>query len=214
MLASGIAVEAAGADEPLLAFCKPLLKFYPEVQSCPAPWLSLPASQEPQWCKRQPERMPEDQWMRSCGQFIEQAIAENKKNEANRLALQKAQDEQRQRMQQSPPDPYAEEAAKGASQEYRRTRKFYLDQIEYAYFAVGCKVFGSEAAINGLVYSYMRVLQEDATSLQIFDKSIDDLAQASRRAGLSRATPADACAYWHQNPEAVTSLRRLAAAAE
>jgi hypothetical protein len=112
-------------------------------------------------------------------------------------------------------DPYAGVEQKAAAENYRRVRGQVLDVIRNLYFAVGCKVFASEAAILPLISAQQDALfqQAQAGSGVIIDRELKGLMQSAARDGMTRASNLRACDYWKSNPQAVLDVRRLAEAA-
>ena len=108
-------------------------------------------------------------------------------------------------------DPYKDDADKANMAAYMADRAAFLIGVENLYFAVGCKVFGSEVDILPVVNAMQRNLYSSAMSRRIMDGHILEKVKESAQAGLDGAAKPGTCKFWHDNPDKVASVRSLAA---
>jgi hypothetical protein len=94
---------------------------------------------------------------------------------------------------------------------YLEKRDRFLHRTKDLYFALGCKVLGSEAGIVPLTssQSYLAFIG-DQTIVDIKD---ENLRQAAVQEGLDRAARPGECDYYRRHPQAAEAARRAAAEA-
>lgn len=91
---------------------------------------------------------------------------------------------------------------------YLEKRDRFLHRTKELYFAVGCKVLGSEAGILPLTssQSYLAYIGDQT----IIDTKDESLRQAAVEEGLARAAKPGECDYYRRHPEAAEAARRAA----
>ena len=94
---------------------------------------------------------------------------------------------------------------------YLEKRDRFLHRTKDLYFALGCKVLGSEAGIVPLTssQSYLAYIGEQT----IVDLKDENLRQAAVQEGLDRAVRPGECDYYRRHPQAAEAARRAAAEA-
>jgi len=109
-----------------------------------------------------------------------------------------------------PTDPYANGQRQEATARYVTARKNFLDKVQVLYFAFGCKVFDMEAQFWQLFSNEESSLGDQMTHENITDSTLRELEQKARQSGANMALKPGGCDYWHNNPDAVYSLREEA----
>lgn len=103
-------------------------------------------------------------------------------------------------------DPYAAAVAGAARRDLDADFATYLDGVRTLYFAAGCKVFAYEGlAEYPIQNNLLRFMNTVAPAAEVMRR-----IRSARAEGLSRA--ASGCATFHDDPDAVLALRRLAQA--
>lgn len=110
-------------------------------------------------------------------------------------------------------DPYAAGDEKVRLESYNRERDAFLDSVRMLYFAVGCEVFASEGNILPLIQNESVFLSEAETANRIMDTHVAGMMHQAARDGANKAGEPGACRYWHERPEAVATVRRMAESA-
>ncbi|QAY95152.1 hypothetical protein CWB41_04910 [Methylovirgula ligni] len=111
-------------------------------------------------------------------------------------------------------DPYAASTKQSKIYQVRIARANFSEEVTNDFFALGCKVFPDEGAIDGMIGDQRELLWDDAQSLGFQEWDISQLARTAADAGMTKAKLPGACDYWKQNPGKVIEIRRRAEAAD
>jgi hypothetical protein len=108
-------------------------------------------------------------------------------------------------------DPSAGSLRARIKAKYLEKRDRFLHRTKDLYFALGCKVLGSEAGILPLTssQSYLAFIGDQT----IVDTQDESLRQAAVQEGLDRAARPGECDYYRRHPQAAEAARRAAAEA-
>jgi hypothetical protein len=113
-------------------------------------------------------------------------------------------------------DPSAGSLRARIKAKYLEKRDRFLHRTKDLYFALGCKVLGSEAGILPLTssQSYLAFIG-DQTIIDTQEERLKDesLRQAAVQEGLDRAARPGECDYYRRHPQAAEAARRAAAEA-
>lgn len=105
-------------------------------------------------------------------------------------------------------DPYADQEAAANKKLYAERRVAYLRLVKNLYFAVGCRVFASEASILSLLNNETRRYFIGFET--VIDHPMTGDRQRAAREGLAQANEPSACDYYRLNPDVLANLRRAA----
>jgi hypothetical protein len=94
---------------------------------------------------------------------------------------------------------------------YLEKRDRFLHRTKDLYFALGCKVLGSEAGILPLTssQSYLSYIGDQT----VIDTKDESMRQAAVQEGLDRAARPGECDYYRRHPQAAEAARHAAAEA-
>ena len=108
-------------------------------------------------------------------------------------------------------DPSAGSLRARIKAKYLEKRDRFLHRTKDLYFALGCKVLGSEAGILPLTssQSYLSYIGDQT----VIDTKDESLRQAAVQEGLDRAARPGECDYYRRHPQAAEAARRAAAEA-
>lgn len=105
-------------------------------------------------------------------------------------------------------DPYANAAQEERLRQYKALREDYLKQVEYLYWAYGCQVLPNECNIAPVLNGIAAGMDET-----IIDMHVAGMRADAARRGMAKASGPGGCAYWHDHPDEVVSVRQRAQAA-
>ena len=138
--------------------------------------------------------------------------------DANRIA-EMLEEEQRVAVPEPPPkpsvsgnhypqaDPYADTVAAARTKEAKQQWEIFLDNLRVIYFAVGCDIFSEQDAQPLISERFAYFISRPW--IQWNRKVMDE----ARLQGLAKSKIANACSFWHDNPQNLLDMRREAQAA-
>ena len=111
-------------------------------------------------------------------------------------------------------DPYAAADTQQILESCRQIHERAILATEYYAFAHGCKVIADTAVVNGAVSAHYGPVRDCALKLGLSGSwSQDEIAsrqQDAIRRGLAQSFQPNTCNYWHNNPQAVSTVRDYA----
>jgi hypothetical protein len=93
--------------------------------------------------------------------------------------------------------------------DYKSQSEELFGQIKSLYFAIGCKVVPNEVSLTPYIHSLSQAFEARAHESGVHPNETSRMKQAATE-GIAKAKEAGACGFWHQHPEMVKEIRRIA----
>lgn len=112
-------------------------------------------------------------------------------------------------------DPYAGAYREEIVRQYEAERGAFLDEVENLHFAVKCKVFETSGEVTPVIMlRRQRLLGRHIVELSRIgvppEPALSNGVDAAAQRGYGRGRAPGACDYFHDRPDLVADLRRLA----